>query len=77
MEPATGRLEPVGHEPSQGKNPRNFGIDPTGTWLLAANQDGDNVVVYRIDPHSGKLTPNGQQVSIPMPVCVKFSRPMK
>src|SRR5262249_34515741 len=34
----TGRLSYVGHQPTQGRTPRNFTIDPTGTFLLAANQ---------------------------------------
>ena len=34
----TGRLRRMGWYPTQGKTPRNFEIDPTGTFLLAANQ---------------------------------------
>jgi 6-phosphogluconolactonase len=75
IDAATGRLTPIGHEPTQGKNPRNFGIDPTGAYLLAANQDGDNVVAFRIDPATGKLSPTGQSIRVPMPVCVKFMLP--
>jgi 3-carboxymuconate cyclase len=67
-----GKLTFVGHQPTQGKTPRNFGIDPTGTYLLAANQDSDNLVVFRIDPQTGKLEPTGLTLEIPMPVCVKF-----
>ena len=72
IDAASGKLTLVGHEPTQGKTPRNFGIDPTGTYLLAANQDTDNVVVFRIDAQTGKLTPTGQTLDIPSPVCVKF-----
>ncbi len=68
----TGRLTPAGHEPTQGKTPRNFGIDPTGTWLLAANQGSDSVVVFRIDPKTGKPGPTGTVLKVPKPVCVKF-----
>lgn len=75
IDSATGRLTPLGHEPTQGKNPRNFGIDPTGAYLLAANQDGDNVVAFRIDRATGKLRPTGQSIHVPMPVCVKFMLP--
>jgi 6-phosphogluconolactonase len=39
---------------------------------LAANQGTDNVVVFRIDEQSGRLTPNGQTLSVGAPVCVKF-----
>ena len=29
--------------------PRNFAIDPTGTWLYVANQKADTIVQFRID----------------------------
>jgi 6-phosphogluconolactonase len=72
IDPDTGRLTLVEITPTQGKTPRNFGIDPTGKYLLAANQSSDNIVVFRIDPETGKLTPTGEKVDVPMPVCVKF-----
>lgn len=72
VDPKTGRLSPVGHEPTQGKTPRNFGIDPTGTYLLAANQTTDEIAVFRIDPETGRLAPTGEIVEVPTPVCVKF-----
>jgi 6-phosphogluconolactonase len=69
-----GRMKYVENESTQGKTPRNFGIDPTGTYLLAANQDSDSIVVFRIDQTTGELTPTGQKVEAPTPVCVKFLR---
>ncbi len=75
VDATTGTLRPVGHEPTQGKTPRNFGIDPTGRYLLAANQDSDSVVVFRIDRESGKLSPTGSSVTVGSPVCVKFLPP--
>ena len=69
----TGKLTAVGHQPTQGKTPRNFGIDPTGTYLLAANQGSGNLVVFRIDPKSGELKPTGVTAEVPSPVCVKFA----
>jgi len=57
---------------TQGRIPRNFGVDPTGSFLLAANQDSNNVVVFRIDKKTGRLTPTGQTVEAPSPMCVKF-----
>jgi 6-phosphogluconolactonase len=68
----TGMLNPVEYQPTQGKNPRNFGIDPAGHYLLAANQGSDSIVVFRIDSQTGKLTPSGQTVELAAPVCVKF-----
>ena len=71
----TGRLDYVGHEPTQGKTPRNFAIDPTGTFLLAANQDSDTVVTFRIDERTGLLEPTGHVAEVPMPVCLKLVSP--
>ena len=68
----TGRLDYVGHEPTQGRTPRNFAIDPTGTFLLAANQDSDTVVTFRIDERTGLLDPAGHVAEVPMPVCLKL-----
>ena len=73
VDEATGRLTPVGHEPTQGAFPRHFALDPTGTFMLVANQDSDNVVVFRVDQVTGKLAPTGHAVEVPMPVCVRFA----
>jgi len=67
-----GRLTPRGHQSTLGKTPRCFGIDPTGVWLVAANQGSDNVVAFRIDAETGGLKPAGAPVMVGSPVCVKF-----
>jgi 6-phosphogluconolactonase len=67
-----GTLTPVDITPTQGRTPRNFGIDPTGGYLFAANQGSDNIVVFRIDGKTGRLTPTGQVLEVGAPVCVKF-----
>jgi len=67
-----GRLKLIEHVSTAGKWPRNFVIDPSGQFLLVANQHTDNVVVFRIDAQSGRLTPTGQSVEIPTPVCLQF-----
>lgn len=72
IDPASGKLTPIGHESTQGATPRNFRMDPSGRFLLAANQDTDSVVVFRIDPATGKLTPTGQKVDVSMPVCIRM-----
>ena len=48
-------------------------IDPTGSWLFAANQNSGGVVVFRIDPKTGRLAPAGQKLEIASPVCVRFA----
>jgi 6-phosphogluconolactonase len=72
VDPVTGKLIAQGHEPTQGKTPRNFAIDPTGAFLLAANQDSDSVVVFRIDTSTGRLRATGQKRRIHQPVCVRY-----
>ncbi len=72
-----GKLTPAGHQASGIKTPRNFGIDPTGTFLLVANQDSDSIVVFRIDPKTGELKETGNTAEVPMPVCVKFLSPAR
>jgi 6-phosphogluconolactonase len=57
---------------TQGLMPRNFGIDPTGSFLLVLNQSSNNVVVFRIDKKTGRLSPTGQTVEAPGPMCVRF-----
>jgi 6-phosphogluconolactonase len=59
-----GRMTLVGHEMRDIRRPRNFTIDPTGTLMLVANQDGASVTMFRIDQTSGKL----DRVSAPTPV---------
>jgi 6-phosphogluconolactonase len=72
VDEGTGKLSLVGHESTQGKNPRGFAIEPTGNFLLAANQNTDNMVVFKIDHSSGKLMPTLPPIEIPAPVCIKM-----
>ncbi len=72
IDAGSGKLTPVGFQPTGGKTPRNFAIDPTGRFLLAANQDSDTVVVFRVDPESGRLRQVGGPAAVPKPVCIRF-----
>ena len=72
IDPLSGTLTPVGYQPSGGKTPRNFRIDPTGNFLIVANQDSDNIVLFRIDQTTGLLKPIGEPIAIKHPQCVKF-----
>ncbi len=67
-----GTLTHVENEPTGGKTPRNFAIDPTGSWLLAANEDSNDIVVFRIDQKDGGLSSTGNVVQVPSPTCVTF-----
>jgi 6-phosphogluconolactonase len=72
-----GLLKPVDFPFAMGKNPRNFTIDPSGQFLLVANQSSDVIIVFRIDESTGKLTDTGYKVGIGAPVCLKFLVPVK
>ena len=67
-----GQLTFVGREPSQGKNPRNFAIDPSGKFLLVANQATDEIVVFKRNKETGLLSPTDSGLKIDKPVCLKF-----
>ena len=69
---AKGTLKEVGRVSTKGKTPRNFAIDPTGAFLLAANEDSGNIVVFRIDAATGGLTPTGQVEEVAAPVSLTF-----
>jgi len=72
INPAKGTLNLKNEYPTMGKTPRNFAIDPTGKFLLAANQESSNIVVFRIDSTTGALAPTGEIVEAPAPVCITF-----
>ena len=62
----------VGHESTQGKNPRNFAVDPSGQFLLVENQDSNTIVTFRIDSETGKIMPTETVTKVPSAVCLKF-----
>ena len=35
-----------------GKTPRHFALDPGNQWLLVANQDSSNIVVFARNPRT-------------------------
>lgn len=67
-----GELSFVGREPSQGKTPRNFAIDPSGKFLLVANQNTNDISVFRRNLETGLLTATSEKITIGSPVCLKF-----
>jgi len=72
VEEQSGRLDFIERQSTRGKIPRCFAIDPTGQYLIAANQDSDSIVVFRINAQTGQLTWTGQTVEVGKPVCVVF-----
>jgi 6-phosphogluconolactonase len=52
--------------------PRNFAIDPTGRNILAANQNSNSIVLFRISQDDGELNATGRELSVNRAVCVVF-----
>lgn len=72
IDPKTGRLNNVGFQSTLGKTPRNFNFDPSGNFLLVANQDSDEVVIFRRDRQTGLLSDTGERIAVGKPVCLKW-----
>jgi len=69
---STGELAWVGYQSTLGKTPRNFNFDPSGNFLLAANQNSDEIVIFKRDKETGLLTDTGKRISVSKPVCIKW-----
>jgi 6-phosphogluconolactonase len=52
--------------------PRSFAIDPTGRYLLAANEVTNNIVVFALNQATGKLSKTGKEIKVDTPVCLQF-----
>lgn len=70
--PSSGKLVLVGFQPVKGIKPRNFNFDPTGNFLLVANQESSNIVIFRVNHQTGLLTDTGKRIDVPNPVCIRF-----
>ena len=69
---ANGKLKLIGDQSTMGKTPRNFNFDPSGNFLLVANQNTDDIVILKIDKKTGMLTDTGKRISVGSPVCLKW-----
>jgi 3-carboxymuconate cyclase len=72
----TGTLTLRQSVPTGGDWPRNFTLDPTGRWLLVANQRSGSIVVFARDQDDGRLAPTSQRMDLPAPVCLRFASPL-
>ena len=68
-----GTLSFAGRSSCGGEWPRNFTLDPSGRFLLAANQKSGNITVFRIDKKTGLPSQAVDSIRIPQPVCLKFA----
>ncbi len=71
-DPTTGALTLVQNAAAEVQVPRNFALDPSGNWLIAAGQNSNTVAVHKVDAESGKLTFTGNKIDVGGSVCVRF-----
>ncbi|QDV83487.1 lactonase family protein [Stieleria magnilauensis] len=72
IDASNGDIEWIENESIRGEVPRGFGIDPSGKFVVVANQNSDNVVSLKIDGESGALSPTGSEITVGTPVNVRF-----
>ena len=52
--------------------PRDFNIDPSGKFLMAAGEHSNEIEVYRIDDNTGKLSKTEIKATLPSPGCILY-----
>jgi 6-phosphogluconolactonase len=67
-----GTVALVEQTPSGGVMPRSFAIDPTGQYLFSLHQLTNNVVQFKIDRTTGRLSKTGKEITVDTPVCLQF-----
>ncbi|PYV79742.1 MAG: 6-phosphogluconolactonase [Acidobacteria bacterium] len=67
-----GTLSRVEEVLSGGTMPRNFALDPTGNYLLSANQLSNYIDLFKIEYSTGRLTKTDNKIQVDTPVCIKF-----
>jgi 6-phosphogluconolactonase len=65
-------LEIIHRQKTLGKTPRDINLDPTGNWLLAANQDSDSIAIFKVDKTTGLITVEDLVEKIKSPVCLEW-----
>lgn len=72
--PESGKLKFIEHTSTEGDWPRDFALDPTEKFVVASNQNSNNLALFSRDQMTGKLTLLQSDISVPEPVCVKFMK---
>ena len=69
---STGKAEFLGTQPTFGRVPRNFDLDPTATFLIAANQNPGNLIRFRLNAETFWPEPDNFTIDSPSPACIVF-----
>lgn len=72
IDPATGHLKELQRRSVEGDHPREFSLDPSGKFLLIANQKSNQIVVVERDAKSGLLGKTVQKLPMDAPSDLKF-----
>ena len=72
IDQGTGKLTFIDSFSTLGETPRNFAIVGQGDYLIAANQNTDNIVFFKLNSESGALQATGLEIEVPMPVCLEI-----
>lgn len=73
VDPDTGRLTFLARTSSGGKVPRDLTLAPSENYLLAANQESDNIAVFARDAKTGLLAESGKSFPLSRPQCLVFA----
>lgn len=65
-------LERIQSISTEGDFPRDFALSPDNAYVVAANQNSDNLTLYRRDSQNGLLTMIQKDIFAPEAVCVYF-----
>ena len=72
IDPATGHLKELQRRAVEGDHPREFSLDPSGKFLLIANQKSNRIVVVERDAKTGLLGKTVQNLPMDAPSDLKF-----
>ncbi|MGF6284295.1 6-phosphogluconolactonase [Pseudomonas silensiensis] len=72
IDSATGHLKELQRRSVEGDHPREFSLDPSGKFLLIANQKSNQIVVVERDSKTGLLGKTVQKLPMDAPSDLKF-----
>lgn len=72
IDPATGHLNELQRRAAEGDHPREFSLDPSGKFLLIANQKSNQIVVVERDAKTGLLGKTVQKLPMDAPSDLRF-----
>jgi 6-phosphogluconolactonase (cycloisomerase 2 family) len=72
IDPATGHLKELQRRSVEGDHPREFSLDPSGQFVLIANQKSNQIVVVERDAKTGLLGKTVQKLPMDAPSDLKF-----